>query len=438
MNIFSVDNRERLYSAILFSVGMFGFSIALFIDREFIFGYRFSTYIYRAIILGLSFFFIVHRLGTMRNVPRGMFWIPFFVFWAAYGLRLLADIGFGDGPFSRNPRDFYLFAIGVCMIPSIAFMLLRLGPANARLTYALSLIILSLSCFVNLYYSREMFGRQFGRLQGEEGLNPITFGHLGVSLVILGLYGLLARKNPLAIPRVAYFAPIGMGTFVIGTAGSRSPVLALLICLLLMVYFAIRQGRHLTLAVVTAAGIGLGIWITGFAIQLGSSIGDRLVGTADRIASGEESRLYIYEMAIKDFLSNPLFGHSIEGTFGFYPHNLVIESFMATGVLGGLAFLWLIGYGLWAATRMLRIAPGYAWVAILFVQMLIYSMFSSSIWGHFAFWYALGSVLPFVGRYSTPAASPTRSTARPHPMEVPTQRRRREIPVKGRVSEVIL
>ena len=56
--------------------------------------------------------------------------------------------------------------------------------------------------------------------------------------------------------------------------------------------------------------------------------------------------------AVNQFFESPVFGSFLEEKiFKEYPHNLLLESFMATGILGGLLFVIYYLRFLWVTMR---------------------------------------------------------------------------------------
>jgi O-antigen ligase len=108
-------------------------------------------------------------------------------------------------------------------------------------------------------------------------------------------------------------------------------------------------------------------------------------------------RVFMWQAAIAQWLESPFFGRGlILEAYFTYPHNAVLEAFMTTGVIGGSAFLiFLIGC-LVKAYQLLKHAPEYGWVAVLFVHYAIYVQFSSSITINSYFWYSAAGVLGLV------------------------------------------
>ena len=60
-------------------------------------------------------------------------------------------------------------------------------------------------------------------------------------------------------------------------------------------------------------------------------------------AGEKEERNYSIEYAWQDFKNNPVIGSQYVGTYdNFYPHNIIIEVFMATGIIGAFCFFMFI------------------------------------------------------------------------------------------------
>lgn len=96
--------------------------------------------------------------------------------------------------------------------------------------------------------------------------------------------------------------------------------------------------------------------------------------------------------AFEQFQRHPLTGGSNwEASSGVYPHNLQLEAFSNLGVLGGVAFLLLDAAGLYYAWK--RIQEGQYLVPLLFVQAVVSSLFSGSLYGHAQLWATLAILL---------------------------------------------
>jgi O-antigen ligase len=105
-------------------------------------------------------------------------------------------------------------------------------------------------------------------------------------------------------------------------------------------------------------------------------------------------RLELQKLAIEDFLQEPLLGmhylNPANGPHG-YPHNILIESAMALGVIGALllASLFVI-----AGTKILGyFGRQHALLSMLFLQQMVNSQLSGAIWNSSAFFMLLGIIL---------------------------------------------
>ena len=158
----------------------------------------------------------------------------------------------------------------------------------------------------------------------------------------------------------------------------------------------------------------------GFAAikEMGSNIDQRVSGTFDEMEDRSESRFDLWQGAWEDFVENPLTGRAFDGRYGTYPHNLLLESFMATGIVGGLSFLWILLNGVQAAWQLIRHSTEHAWLGFLFFQMTVYAMFSGALWSHFGFWYILAAVL---ARWHGPCVVLSARPAQSRSLAVPAQ-----------------
>jgi O-antigen ligase len=109
------------------------------------------------------------------------------------------------------------------------------------------------------------------------------------------------------------------------------------------------------------------------------------------------ARLQSQANAIDQFLASPWIGSAyIELELRMYPHNPIVESAMATGVIGLVLFTLLFGNTLLLALRRLR--RGRTMVALLCVQYLVASVFSSSIYASPTLWLVMALMISIESR----------------------------------------
>jgi O-antigen ligase len=69
-----------------------------------------------------------------------------------------------------------------------------------------------------------------------------------------------------------------------------------------------------------------------------------------------------------------------------YPHNSIVEAFMAIGTFGGAVFTMLMLFAIIRAIRLIKRDVVMAWVPICFFQYLIGAMFSGGLFSNPLLW----------------------------------------------------
>lgn len=88
-----------------------------------------------------------------------------------------------------------------------------------------------------------------------------------------------------------------------------------------------------------------------------------------------------------------------------YPHNVAIESFMATGIFGGTAFCLILVWSTIAAVRLSR-RPAALWVSLLFLQQLIAALVSGALYLSLGMWMFAVAVVALDAAGRMPAYRP--------------------------------
>ena len=102
-----------------------------------------------------------------------------------------------------------------------------------------------------------------------------------------------------------------------------------------------------------------------------------------------------YQEGIRMFMEHPVFGRSIllmGDLRGGYVHNMIIEVFMAIGLLGGVLFLYINFKVFQYAYSLLKLNSRYSFFALIFIQYFIFLQFSRSISLLPVYWTALACV----------------------------------------------
>lgn len=355
----------------------------------------------RAIILALSASLVVLALARRRTrFSRGWFWLPFSLFWASYLVRLVADTVFEARGLSRPPEDYWIWAIGACLIPAVA-LLIKKDVEAYRLSFRLSLSMLMIGAIFVVALGDTIavsiqtgLSQDYGRLN-LRSLNANSVGHLGASLLILTLSQVISRSNRCSLlPRMSWAASFSLGVYLITSAGSRGAIVALLgVVIFLAVGLDLRRvWRVFALAgIIALIGYMLAAWFkeTGQFYTV-TRVVDAIAGQGGAL----ELRQQAIQGALRQWARSPFIGDALdEETTQFYPHNVVAESLMATGVAGGIPFMVLIGFAVIRAYKLINWRSEHAWVGLIFVQYLIGAQFSGSIYDSTNLWTSLAAVI---------------------------------------------
>jgi O-Antigen ligase len=375
---------------------------------------RALTVPYRAITLILNLFLLLYNLrigfpvkknlsaNSLSNLlkRKSVLLLLGFVFF--YSIRLLSDVVTPATQLFLSSSDYLLFWFLISLVPAFNFLFLRDVDAKKYLfwlwfAHAISglRVILGAS---NIGSERYL---QTGRL-GSEAINSISLGHYGVTLAIFSLLLLLSNKQLSRCRGVKrwiqlwiYVAGAMLGVYVTMMAASRGASIALFVCLLIVLRSYMQlSAKYMLMILVVAMICFVGLSISSAS---GSSFVERLFLIGEGIelnSDNNNDRGGLYALAISYISQNFLLGCSIEIPGVGYPHNLVLEAFLALGVFGGFCFLYLLVSGLFKSVRVLTDRKEeWGWAALLFIQYTIAGMFSGSLYASSLFWYAMFTIL---------------------------------------------
>ena len=356
---------------------------------------------FRFVLFFSSIAVIFAVLSNRAVFFRSPAWLPLTVFWTTYITRLWLDTLINLVPLSRDQIEYWIWAIGGCLVPMVALMA-RPDEATGRkaliatywITASAAVLVLvatwaDISTGVALTIER-------GRLE-LSALNPISVGHLGGSMTLIATHRILCGeyRNGNTIFRATYILFAVVGLVLLIASGSRGALIGTIIAPLMLAAAGVRRRRGLLSIVFIVSLVASGILMAKYAEDaLGFATVTRLVGGVNpEFDTGASARLQLMGAAWNQFLDSPVLGSGVEESTGLdYPHNVVIESFMATGILGGTAFVMLIMIAVRASWHLLNTVPQQRWVAMLCIQYIVGAQFSGSLWGNTILWALMGAV----------------------------------------------
>ena len=392
-----------LFYATMFALGFVGYPILSAGLGAFDAYARVFSIIYRAFVLFSSFFLI--RISVLRIPPKewkGFVVIAFFALWTMLLLRFAWDSSFVRIPLPLEWFELFLQMVGVALIPTIA---LFHAPSERAFDIARRMILwggVIAGLFLVVAVIRiviESNSISALRRLGTQELNPITLGHIGTTVVIVALLGRAMPRARSLIVRIIDSLPVRLiggliGAFLSIASASKGPIVALICVLLVWQAARILQAgsaRAVLVAVVRlgfvfAAMLGLAVFLALFAQVM---VLDRFAGFASDASASE--RMLTWTRAMLEFEGSPWLGASfVEVQSRFYPHNIFIETLMAVGIPGFLTLCAMLIPVVRASVRVLF--TRHEWVALVFVQQLLSTTFSGSVYFSSQFWGAAVAV----------------------------------------------
>jgi O-antigen ligase len=370
------DNKIKYLQVILISFGILGFQLISNLPEFFGLDSRIVSIPYRAFYLLICILTILHfKWGNKIN----KFFVPILIFIFFYFLRSVYDSITQYKINECGLVDFWLFAYIIGFFPMLPFLF----RVNLVSLDRAKLVLFILAIFVNLLGLKnnyEVFndGSLGGRFVGNEVLNQISYGQTGVVLVIMCLSYFYSQK---ITGKLSLIPLIGLGLMNVALSGSRGPMIELALAIVCFIIINFKKIGVLNLSLVFLLFIGFGIYYSDYLIFFNTVL-DRLQETSFNQGGGSEERYFLFKEAWMQFLANPIFGYK---GIGVYPHNLILESFMALGILGGLLMIFITIISIRNCITLIKIEAT-NWIALIFFMHIIGTFISGAIWNSFEFW----------------------------------------------------
>jgi hypothetical protein len=229
------------------------------------------------------------------------------------------------------------FALGVCFVPMISVLksYKNIDFEKAINTiYYLYLLILSLILVTNI---NNLFSVT-DRMDANIGLNTISLGHFGVTGFLMAIYFFKEkRKTGILL--------MSLSLFFVFAAASRGPLLALFI---VIIFWYFSKSKNAAKKIFTLFILSFIVFLFQFYfLNLLSSIAPVLYNRFfnqpfDGVTGG---RIPLYLDAINTFINNPFLGGKFAINLGgntIYSHNLILDSLMGLGILGGAIIIYVM------------------------------------------------------------------------------------------------
>jgi O-Antigen ligase len=353
----------------LFALTLIGYPIAGLMAALMNWESKVASIPFRAGVTLLALWVMVRALSHMRSWPV-YGWL--LLFWMMYLVRLLWDLMVANVPGSSDALVFYLMTV---LLPCVALITAttRLDEGQVgSLLIRLGFIVCAMAVLMNLLgLGAESSQAEITTRISYDAINPITLGHAATTTLIAAICSLQTQLGRLRQTGLLFVCSVAVTCLIL--AGSRGPIISLTACVIIFA-FATRRWRWLWLVALLPA------------ILIFNPEGELLNRFTDVSEDGSSlERLAIQGNAVSQFLDYPIFGSAfVELVMLDYPHNLLIETAMALGIVGlFMLLLVLLKTGL-LAVRQIR--KGEFLFVLLFVQYFIGAQFSGSIYGSSGLW----------------------------------------------------
>lgn len=342
-------------------------------------------------------YIIVVNFQSVRKTNLNNIIVIFIFFWLLYFIKVLYHVSIGF-PLFRNMYDYILYPVNYCILPFGAFASINFNKYKKIILNALILSGFLMACTC-LYLYRDWLSLGLGRISdinytdpNAEFLSPLSLSYTGALTIMLCCYYLFFEKSKLKTTTIIYLLINIVVSFYIFLLGSsRGSLVAIIACIpLFLLYLPMRKKRQFILL------LGLSIPIVVWAIvKSGSSILDRVSGTLE---SGNVTRGELWSNAWNEFLNYPLLGNRIE--ISFYPHNFILETLMATGIVGLFLLLPILFTGIKRVYRISFSDKIYLIPFIVLLQGVCQYSFSGALYCAILLFFPLGIIFSSYNRLS--------------------------------------
>ena len=335
--------------------------------------------------------------------------LPSFFFLVLYSVRIVYDNSFTDVRFVDHPPFYvYSFYFGTIFFPCLAIILnaRKIDVKQLFKIFFYLLLISNVETTLNLIV--------FGGLSAEsiEGgraevindiagevtsvINPILVAFYGgiLSIVTL-LYLLILDEKKSYVFKILLVIGFALGLVNLVLGASRGPLLSFVALLFLMFFinFLIAKKNFRYALNIIFVILGLIAATIKYIIPLIDSgklnAFTRLFDFFEQKQSGEvEYRDLAYASAWQDFLDSPIIGKQFVGTFDtFYPHNIILEVFMATGIIGAFFFIGMFFSIIYKSLFVIRtVDRNMIGILVLLLYKLMTCLTSSCLFEDNVFW----------------------------------------------------
>jgi len=366
---------------------------------------------YRLLIVLISIYILIVRIFT-RKENRFILTFPVafsLLFWAFYSLRIYYDLSIRGLQFADHSNFFvYSIAFGNCLLPFIAILSSALYIKQQYIVKVIyiSVFLSSICALITVIlffgFRNDIFSTR--NIVGEIGVQVIKLSFDGEILIVFSTYFLVFNKKLHSFKKCLIILILIVGILSLIGGASRGPFVGTIFGFILIVLlYLYKRGvtfqsifKVILVGTLSTFSIFLFYYTVLKSIPL-AAIERMFYFFSYRKEGAVEERDFEFAAAWEQFLSSPIIGDSILENFtNYYPHNLILELLMSTGVIGFtvmsiiLSSIFIRGLDL--------IKMGEQWMEeqlmfIFFALIIFFSMFSGGLFIAPYWWAIIGYML---------------------------------------------
>ena len=341
-------------------------------------------------------------LRSEDELPLHVLFAPVVLATVLLAIWLVARLGPSLDP-SYGSRKLQLF-VAQNLVLLVAGIVIARKPGRVELWVFVALLMAVLSSLVLTH--QLMTGQTTGGVEGRVSLtqadNPILLGRDAARGLLLAVFVLLAS-------RVAWLRLVALGAIPViavsfFAAGSRGPVIGLLVGLVVLLALTVRDAAARRRVVLVVLGAIAAVALVPQLVP-GGDIGRTLSifsGTGEGVSSN--GRSHLWSLAWSLFTSHPLTGigtgsfAAFGGIFASYPHNILLEAAAELGVVGLVLVGGVLVFSVAQVARIFRVADGVdrmhaALIAALLASAIVNALLSGDLTVNSTVWLSAGLVV---------------------------------------------
>lgn len=327
-----------------------------------------------AVLLGI--FVIFNQKDQLRKPSIAGFTLIMFLI--VYLVRLLIDSYYFGIISSVGNSKYLLVHIISNLVPVIIISFVRFDENMFSKFIRTSVLLLAIVIGVAIlnglddYLTMAITNAQGSIRFDSQKISPIQMGHYGVSLLLLTW--LSSFRNNIFLGTKLVLTVLAFAAIILGN--SKGPIISLIIVYLVTKTGDSRGVLRPIVNIVIAFLILVIIWAT-FNVVFGIDFLDRFYGITKSSDTSTVSRILSIREAWTLFTNSPIFGARFVTVNGGYPHNIILEALMSTGLIGAGLLLNVLYKAITIRSYLFKESMS---IYLLLVQWLLGFMFSFSLY----------------------------------------------------------